>query len=241
MLKTYIIMVDNDQGNRQAQSLALSINKHNLMLECFPVEATVPATLSSHTAASPRLSGYKWNWPMHSSENGIDMASGLFKTAYAAQDQQKVIACAVSHALLWEKCARMDEPIMILESDALFTRHFNYDDVKDSKWGALGLNDPRGTTRKASIFYQKAVDNKSPGVYNAPKVDSAGEPLQAQGLAGNSAYVLRPFAARQLLDAIDMYGLWPNDALICQEMFPWLRITQPFYTRVQGGASATKG
>jgi GR25 family glycosyltransferase involved in LPS biosynthesis len=243
MLKIYIITTETDTAINQRRNLIHSMSKakNNIDGECILVEATTPETLTSHAAASNRLSSFKWNWPLSPQQSGLDMASGLYKNAYAAQDQQKVIACAISHALLWEKCVEVDEAIMILESDAVFTRHFDYNDVKDSKWGALGLNDPRGTTRKASVFHSIATANKKPGVYNVPKVDEIGSVPQPQGLAGNCSYLIRPHAATQLLDAIDTYGLWPNDALMCQELFPWLRITLPFYTRVQGGASSTKG
>ena len=240
-MNAFIIATETDTANLQCGNLSSSIDQYDIPLDIKIVEATTPETLTSHAAASNRLSSFKWNWPLSPQQSGLDMASGLYKNAYAAQDQQKVIACAISHALLWEKCVEMDEAIMILESDAVFTRHFDYNDVKDSKWGALGLNDPRGTTRKASVFHSIATANRKPGVYSVPRVDEIGSVPQPQGLAGNSAYLIRPHAAAQLLDAIDTYGLWPNDALMCQEMFSWLRITLPFYTRVQGGASSTKG
>jgi hypothetical protein len=75
-----------------------------------------------------------------------------------------------------------------------------------------------------------------PGVNPVPWVTDR---IIPQGLPGNSAYVIKPWAAQQLIDAQHSIGWWPNDAIMCRQLFDWLRVVKPYYTRVQGLASTT--
>jgi len=79
----------------------------------------------------------------------------------------------------------------------------------------------------------------SEGIHPAPEIDDHSEfPLPA-GIAGNSAYIIRPHAARELLEKTLEVGMWPNDAIMCQQLFPWVRVVYPYYTNVQAGTSTT--
>lgn len=61
-----------------------------------------------------------------------------------------------------------------------------------------------------------------------------------QGLAGNSAYLLTPLAAKDLIEKTHEIGIWPNDALICKQFFNNMLFTAyPYYTKVQGNSSTT--
>ena len=60
-----------------------------------------------------------------------------------------------------------------------------------------------------------------------------------QGLAGNSAYIIKPYFAEKLLNKLKEKGAWPNDALMCKQIIPTLGVTRNFYTRVQGLRSTT--
>jgi hypothetical protein len=61
----------------------------------------------------------------------------------------------------------------------------------------------------------------------------------AQGIAGNSAYIIKPWAAKELIEKVYEYGMWPNDAIMCQQIVPWLGVTKLYYTKVQGLRSTT--
>ena len=57
----------------------------------------------------------------------------------------------VSHMRLWEECIDLKKDIVILEHDALFTNKFVH---KEGYMGnVIGLNDPRGMTRKSGVFH----------------------------------------------------------------------------------------
>ena len=57
--------------------------------------------------------GLKWNYPWEGET--IDFASGLTKRAYPTTYKERRIACFASHYLLWHKCKKLDEPILVLE------------------------------------------------------------------------------------------------------------------------------
>ena len=61
-----------------------------------------------------------------------------------------------------------------------------------------------------------------------------------QGLAGNSAYIIKPYFAEKLLNKLKQKGGWPNDALMCKQFFPYhLKVVYPYYTTLQGVPSTT--
>ena len=114
--------------------------------------------------------------------------------------------------------------------------------------GICGLNEPFYATRRPYVFNQNIINNLHENNENAkhyhglrecPSVDSIGEPPAPQGLAGNSSYVIKPWAAQLLIDKVKEIGIWPNDALICKQLFPFLQVTWPYYTRVQRLSSST--
>ena len=155
----------------------------------------------------------------------------LHGRGYGSNIKAKV-ACALSHKRLWERCVELNEPIMILEHDTIFTRFF---EPFDFEGDILGLNDPRGATRKSNVFHDKVSAKE--GVSDCPMVDYQNVP---QGLAGNSAYIIKPSGAKHLLNLIDEYGFWPNDAIMCNQLCPnMLKVVYPYYTKVQGMKSTT--
>ena len=83
--------------------------------------------------------------------------------------------------------------------------------------------------------YSTIMNNKQ-WVQLVPKIDHYDIP---QGLAGNSAYIIKPSGASRMLELVKQHGLWPNDALMCRQLVPRLGVTKKFYTKVQGLRSTT--
>ena len=104
-------------------------------------------------------------------------------------------------------------------------------------WGVVGLNDPRGNTRKGQLFHN--IASAKEGIQAVPNIDNSQEPPLPMGIAGNSAYIIRPFAAKELLKATKEVGVWPNDAIMCKQLFPWLRVVYPYYSTTQRNVSST--
>jgi hypothetical protein len=114
------------------------------------------------------------------------------------------------------------------------------DILQDKSWGAVGLNDPRGNTRKGQLFHAK-VAACGDGINRVPIIDEPTELPLPMGLAGNSAYIIRPHMAKRLLEEVARIGMWPNDAVMCRQLFRDLKVVYPYATTVVRGKSTTTG
>jgi hypothetical protein len=177
-------------------------------------------------------SGLHWNYPWEGEVT--DFATGLKKSAYRTNNRKARISCACSHYMLWFDCVDFNKTTLILEHDAYFIKKLDFD-PEETKAQIIGINNPLGATRRAKLFYDKVMEN--PGKFQlVPWIDDVTVP---QGLAGNSAYIIKPAGAKKMLDLVAEFGLWPNDAIMCRQLVPTLGVTKTFYTGVQGLPSTT--
>ena len=157
--------------------------------------------------------GLNWNYPWEGKVS--DLKSGLIKSAYTTADPRKRISCFVSHWYLWQKCVKLDEMILILEHDSRFIKKLPADSTfARADFDIIGINDPSMATRKSKLYHDmilERVDFFQP----VPRIDEFNIP---QGLAGNSAYVIKPAGAKLMLELSQEYGMWPNDALMCYQL-----------------------
>lgn len=177
--------------------------------------------------------GLKWTWPDRG--NAIDELTGMRMHAYGGPPKRRY-ACSMSHFKLWEIAVNTQQPVLILEHDAQFIEKFDcIDEIINSKYEVVGINDPRRATRLDQKFHSIVEKAKGPLV-DCPVIDDMKVP---QGIAGGSAYVIKPNGASQAIAYTKAHGLWPNDALLCQQIFPWLGVTKTYYTKIQGLRSTT--
>jgi GR25 family glycosyltransferase involved in LPS biosynthesis len=162
----------------------------------------------------------RWTW----GDNKVLRADG--HTGFS----EARIACAISHYLLWRHCVLLAEPILILEHDAVFIRPFREFSFK----GICQINDPRGATKRGD-WWSDQMEKRPPGVY--PKTHVLPDDVP-DGLAGGSAYCIKPHAAKQVIEKVHDIGLWPNDATICRQFFE-LEELYPFVTEVRPEQSTT--
>ena len=232
-----------------ARNVIQSIRRTKSKLVPIVHPATIPETLKQDLE-SFGLSKNDWTYPTRAGQSKIDIKTGLHLTGYNAKNIDKVISCTVSHMRCWYFSMIANTPVCVLEHDALFTKQFKpirentFGDLDLKRLGIIGLNDPRGATRKSQVYLEKTMsaprtESLSLEYVEAPYVDDNQD--APQGLAGNSAYIVSPQAAKKLLDKVNEIGLWPNDALMCKQFFPYLKQAYPFYTRLQGVQSTTQG
>ena len=235
-MDAYIInMPDNVQSRVGTNGLIMSMAKHAPRVNPILEKAVTPTDL--------RFDQYKdlWNYPWGFKE--LDRETDLLKTPYKTSNPSAHVCCSISHYLLWKKAAQLMQPIMVLEHDALFTCKFNLygHDVQD--WDVVGINDPRGNTRKSGVYHQGVQDlaDKQMRINQVVVVPwvSYGRRDIPQGLAGNSAYIITPSGGRRLVKLVEQYGLWPNDALMCKQLMDDLGQTHTYYTTTQHLESTT--
>ena len=235
LMKAFIIsMINNHESTVATRHVIESIKTTKSELEPIVLPATTPNTIGEGIDQLD-MNGVAWTYPLDEHQDGLDMKTGLRLTHYKTANHSNRVACLISHMRCWQKSIDLDETIVVLEHDALFTRYFSPSPLT-SEWkgGILGLNNPIGATRRAHIFDGQV--RKIQGLQGVPSVDDWDVP---QGLAGNSAYMISPKAAKKLLNKVKEIGMWPNDALMCKQMFPWLQVVYPYYTTIQRGLKST--
>lgn len=229
-MKSFIITVNGNEISEVAS--AVCKKSHDAVGNEFEVK-TFNAVTPENLNDIVKLYDIKWTYPWDTPE--LDMKTGLKLMPYATAKKENRIACFLSHYSLWVHSFLSNEPIIILEHDAVWIRKFNPSEILESNFGIIGLNNPLYATRRADIF-DLQVQSRKESIQPIPKVD---EEYIPQGLAGNSAYLIKPWAAKKLIDKVSEIGAWPNDALMCKQLFPFLGVSKPYYTKVQRTKSTT--
>lgn len=202
----------------------------------FDIERFDAFTPETAHAFTHSYSAPVWTWPWEGTV--YDFQIGVKKTSYQTNNPLARVACFLSHYHLWKKAVELNDHVLILEHDAGFIKKFPHEKIKGEM--IVSINDPRGATRKSQIYHAlvNQQDNPSFTLIPAPWIDE--DRTIVQGLPGNSAYIISPRMAKKLLELVDNIGMWPNDALICKQLFPKeLFCTTDYYTKIQGLPSTT--
>jgi len=226
-----IVMKDNETSERGFERLVKSSEQVGNEFNITKFAAVTPENVDQVLEQE----NVKWNYP-HTGAVKCPH-TGLIKRGYGGRTPKRRWACGISHYLLWKECIFVDEPIMILEHDAEFIRKFDpISIINDMQgWYMVGLNQPWNATRLPGQ-YDKVLQQCTEQVCQAPKIDREEVP---QGIAGASAYILKPNGAQQILEKVKQLGMWNNDAITCRQIFPWIGATKTYYTRVQTGLKST--
>lgn len=225
-MKSFVITLkDSEKSNYGADNLIKSAP--------FPVEkynAITPNQVDKIMAEHP----FTWTWPW--TKERLDINSGLKLHPYLTAEPKKRIACFLSHYFLWNKCVNLNKPMFIFEHDAIFIKKtLPLDNFLKSKYHIIGINHPFQATRRASVFDQM-IQSNTEEFQRPPQIDDLTVP---QGIAGNSAYFIKPKGAKKMLELTDQHGCWPNDALMCRQLIPLLGVSKTYYTKTQRLGSTT--
>jgi hypothetical protein len=124
-----------------------------------------------------------------------------------------VQGCFLSHWSLWKKCIELDEPIIILEHDA----------VIQGQWQPLELND---SIIKLHRYYKQ----------KNPKYDEDTGLWSASG----HAYCLLPKHANILIDFVKNKGAFEVDRIIGDKVIPFKHLGKPSLIERQNSFSTTE-
>jgi GR25 family glycosyltransferase involved in LPS biosynthesis len=229
-MKAYAIVMNGNEISEKGFHALLSSSKG--VGNAFTVErfqAVTPPDVDGLMKAKKLI----WNYPDVGSV--LDPWTEMRKTAYGGRDPKRRVACSLSHFLLWEKCMQTQEPILVLEHDAMFVHKLDPEPLLETRYGVIGINSPMHATF-AFRTYHDMVQNSKDELMSPPMLASKEVP---QGLPGNSAYIIKPFAAKHLIELCYKYGLWPNDAIMCQQLCNFLAVSKTYYTQVQNLKSTT--
>lgn len=113
------------------------------------------------------------------------------------------VACALSHISLWHHCAQIDQPIVILEHDALMVQPYTQHAVFNS------------------ICYLGSNEQVKQGWEVHPTPPHASEGVNYHFICRAHAYAVDPSVAKNLLAHVIKYGICTSlDMLIRADMFP---------------------
>lgn len=230
-MKAYVITLEGNPYSEQAAERCINSARENgLTVEKFPA---VAADSAERVMMENNLS---WTWADGNTREMICPQTQLRHFPYRTRDFKAKIGCSMSHYLLWQRCINLGEPVLILEHDAVFVRAFP---VGIEFQGICQINDPSGATVRGSQWSRSMKQRGGSGVFEKTWVRAEHERDIPDGLAGNSAYLVKPWAARELVRAFQVFGVWPNDATICKQLFPYLEEYYPFITVVKQTQSTT--
>jgi GR25 family glycosyltransferase involved in LPS biosynthesis len=229
-MKAYVITIKNVDLSEMAAKTCIHSSKR--VKNPFDIEV-FDAVIPPAVGVEMEKYDLTWNYPWDGEVR--DIKSGMRKRAYQTRDPLARMACALSHYKLWLKSIETNEPILVLEHDSRFLHRLDPQPILESKFNIVGVNDPIGATRLARKFSEK-VKSYNKDIVPIPTIDNFDVP---QGLAGNSAYIIKPAGAKAVVQAVKEYGLWPNDAIMCKQLIKKMGVTQQYYTVVQGLPSTT--
>lgn len=190
---------------------------------------------------------FTWPDPKIEPAGRFDLTTGLFLKPYNQPETRITVMCTMSHVALWLQCIREDRPIIILEHDAYLRSTFTLQDIaeiEEHKVKLCSLNSPvsqNGVVTRKGRLYHELVQKQDGKYVSVPTINTGDDPPLPQGLPGNSAYYITPWAAEQLIRKMAEIGIWPNDALMCKEFFPWLKVAKHYFTDIQKMRSTTTG
>lgn len=121
------------------------------------------------------------------------------------------LSCFLSHYFLWKRVIEVDEPILILEHDSVFTKSFD-----------------------KSVRFDKilSIGHPSYGRFNIPK-NTGVNPLTSKAyLPGAHAYIVKPEAAKIIVERSKTIAE-PTDLFLCKKNFPWIQEYYPWIVEVQ--------
>jgi|GEM_PF-2149566 len=144
----------------------------------------------------------------------IVLSNGNNTTFNEYPNPDAVGACFASHYRLWKHCVHLNEPILILEHDALFVD--SLPSLSQEEWECITFGRP-------SYIKMSEVDHTS--------IPQNGlSELKTPHMLGHHAYALTPKSAKEFIRDVQSgeRPLEPNDLWMTKEHYPHLLEYYPF-------------
>ena len=120
-----------------------------------------------------------------------------------------VAACFASHYLLWKECIKLNEPILILEHDAIFVD-----------------NIPNIDFDMCVNFGRPSYIRPDHMIYVEPK--DGLQTLHQFNFLGHHGYAIKPKAAKIFCEDVKTRELSANDVWMNKDAYPWLQEYRPY-------------
>jgi len=144
-----------------------------------------------------------------------------------------IYGCFLSHYYIWKDCVKSNVSYFILEHDGFLIKSLP-DDILDHFEDVLRLD----SENPYDPNYENALKLKEHQTLEYNKILKTDSDNGAGWYAGGTyAYIIKPHAAKKLLDWIDINGFLPSDqqlglnVIAMHQCIPSLARIHPFYTK----------
>ncbi len=142
-----------------------------------------------------------------------------------------VFGCFLSHYYLWKQCADSGEPFVILEHDGYFLRPLP-DNITDKFTDVLKLDrhDPYSKSYNSLLENEQNLEI-SVATYHNDQAKFLEKNQTGNYMRGAYSYIIKPHAAKKLLDWIAVNGFVPADQQIGNALVD-IQVTTPTVARL---------
>lgn len=155
---------------------------------------------------------------------------GLF--FYHKQSDNKKVkgvkGCFLSHFLLWKKCLELNQPILILEHDAVAIRSIP-ENILENEFDVLNLD---YASRQVQDYWQHVDKDHGPAICSWQPAEKKGYGgYNKSSIPGIHGYIIKPNGAKKLIDFSKQQGTLPADIQI-NSLVVDLRYTKNSYVKI---------
>lgn len=168
--------------------------------------------------------------------NGLEYLSHLDRLGIHPRYKFKkgragVFGCFLSHYYLWKQCADTNEPFLILEHDGYFVKSLP-DNILDTFSDVLKLDnlDPYSKSYNNTITCQHELDITVQKYHN-DQAKFLEKNQTGNYMRGAYSYIIKPHAAKRLVDWISVNGFVPADQQLGDAIVD-IQVTVPTIVRL---------
>ena len=142
-----------------------------------------------------------------------------------------VYGCFLSHYYLWKKCYEDDIPYLILEHDGYFVKPLP-ENILDTFTDVFKLDnlDPYSKFYNSMLMYEQEL-NITVEKYHNSKAKFLEKNKTGNYMRGAYGYIIKPHAAKQIIDWISVNGFVPADQQLGNEIVD-IQVTRPTVVRL---------
>jgi glycosyl transferase, family 25 len=155
-----------------------------------------------------------------------------------------VFGCFLSHYYLWRQCVHEQVPFIILEHDGYFIRPLPLD-ILDKFDDVLKLDNCDPYSKSYNTLVQDLQHDQVVQQYNNPQAKFLEKNQTGNYLRGAYGYIIKPHAAKKIIDWINVNGFIPADQQIgsnivdIKVVVPTIVRLHPDYHNIIGTLSLT--
>lgn len=204
-MKSFVIFVNEPISIEQADDCVKSFSDNGILVEKF------------QGIYNPNID------PVWKSENLF-----FFHKLKDSKKRDGIRGCFLSHYLLWKKCLELNEPLLILEHDAISLRPLPKN-ILDNEFDVLNLD---YSSRQIKDYWDHVEKYFGENICSWPSHQNKGySGYNKSSIPGIHAYIIKPAGADKLIKFTKSEGVLPADIQINSKILD-LKYTKTSYVKI---------